>query len=79
MTSTYPKAINNGNNSSKNNKSSHDERRRRRLKWSGQIIEEVVALEKSKDKRGRKLDLDLFLVLLAEFNKRAYQLGKTEE
>ena len=35
-----------------------------------QIIEEVVALERWKDKRASKLDLDDFLALLAEFNKR---------
>jgi 18S rRNA (adenine1779-N6/adenine1780-N6)-dimethyltransferase len=34
------------------------------------IIEEVVAMEQWKDKRASKLDLDDFLALLAEFNKR---------
>jgi 18S rRNA (adenine1779-N6/adenine1780-N6)-dimethyltransferase len=35
-----------------------------------QIIEDVVAMEQWKDKRASKLDLDDFLALLAEFNKR---------
>lgn len=35
-----------------------------------QIIEQVVAMEQWKDKRASKLDLDDFLSLLAEFNKR---------
>jgi len=35
-----------------------------------QIIEEVVNMEQWKDKRASKLDLDDFLALLAEFNKR---------
>jgi len=35
-----------------------------------QIIEEVVNMEQWKDKRASKLDLDNFLALLAEFNKR---------
>ena len=39
-------------------------------KMSEQIIEEVVAMEQWKDKRASKLDLDDFLALLAEFNKR---------
>ena len=39
-------------------------------KMAKQIIEEVVALEQWKDKRASKLDLDEFLALLAEFNKR---------
>jgi len=39
-------------------------------KMSEQIIEEVVAMERWKDKRASKLDLDDFLALLAEFNKR---------
>lgn len=39
-------------------------------KTSEQIIEEVVAMERWKDKRASKLDLDDFLALLAEFNKR---------
>lgn len=39
-------------------------------KTSDQIIEEVVAMEQWKDKRASKLDLDDFLALLAEFNKR---------
>lgn len=39
-------------------------------KTAEQIIEEVVALEQWKDKRASKLDLDDFLALLAEFNKR---------
>ena len=39
-------------------------------KTAEQIIEEVVAMEQWKDKRASKLDLDDFLALLAEFNKR---------
>ena len=39
-------------------------------KSASQIIEEVVAMEQWKDKRASKLDLDDFLSLLAEFNKR---------
>jgi len=39
-------------------------------KTSEQIIEDVVAMEQWKDKRASKLDLDDFLALLAEFNKR---------
>ena len=39
-------------------------------KTSAQIIEEVVNLEQWKGKRASKLDLDDFLALLAEFNKR---------
>ena len=39
-------------------------------KSARQIIEEVVAMEQWKDKRASKLDLDDFLSLLAEFNKR---------
>lgn len=39
-------------------------------KTSEQIIEEVVSMEQWKDKRASKLDLDDFLALLAEFNKR---------
>ncbi|KAL7492882.1 hypothetical protein ACHAWT_003989 [Skeletonema menzelii] len=35
-----------------------------------EIIEEVVNMEQWKDKRANKLDLDDFLALLAEFNKR---------
>ena len=39
-------------------------------KTAERIIEEVVAMERWKDKRASKLDLDDFLALLAEFNKR---------
>eukprot|EP01082_Thalassiosira_pseudonana_P015723 g13989.t1 g13989 contig9:902256-903509(+) len=39
-------------------------------KTADQIIEDVVAMEQWKDKRASKLDLDDFLALLAEFNKR---------
>lgn len=39
-------------------------------KTSEQIIEEVVSMDQWKDKRASKLDLDDFLALLAEFNKR---------
>mmetsp|Transcript_15995 Transcript_15995/g.29008 ORF Transcript_15995/g.29008 Transcript_15995/m.29008 type:complete len:337 (-) Transcript_15995:152-1162(-) len=49
-----------------NNKSMEDDEE----KMSEQIIEEVVAMEQWKDKRASKLDLDDFLALLAEFNKR---------
>jgi 18S rRNA (adenine1779-N6/adenine1780-N6)-dimethyltransferase len=35
-----------------------------------QIIEQVVEMERWKGKRASKLDLDDFLALLAEFNKR---------
>lgn len=34
------------------------------------LVEEVCALEEFKDKRAAKMDLDDFLALLAEFNKR---------
>ena len=40
------------------------------LKGADEIIEEVVNMEQWKDKRANKLDLDDFLALLAEFNKR---------
>ncbi|KAL7488495.1 hypothetical protein ACHAW6_014067 [Cyclotella cf. meneghiniana] len=59
------KALNNSNN---NNESSMMEEEEE--KGAEQIIEEVVALEQWKDKRASKLDLDDFLALLAEFNKR---------
>jgi len=39
-------------------------------KGAEQIIEEVVEMERWKGKRASKLDLDDFLALLAEFNKR---------
>lgn len=39
-------------------------------KGADEIIEEVVGMEQWKDKRANKLDLDDFLALLAEFNKR---------
>jgi 18S rRNA (adenine1779-N6/adenine1780-N6)-dimethyltransferase len=39
-------------------------------KTSEQIIEEVVSMDQWRDKRASKLDLDDFLALLAEFNKR---------
>lgn len=39
-------------------------------KGAEQIIEEVVEIERWKGKRASKLDLDDFLALLAEFNKR---------
>ena len=39
-------------------------------KGADEIIEEVVNMEQWKDKRANKLDLDDFLALLAEFNKR---------
>lgn len=34
------------------------------------LVEEVCALDSFKDKRAAKMDLDDFLALLAEFNKR---------
>jgi 18S rRNA (adenine1779-N6/adenine1780-N6)-dimethyltransferase len=39
-------------------------------KGADEIIEEVVSMEQWKDKRANKLDLDDFLALLTEFNKR---------
>ena len=59
------RALNNSNN---NNTMSTDEEEE--VKTSEQIIEEVVAMEQWKNKRASKLDLDDFLALLAEFNKR---------
>ena len=53
------------NNNNNNNMEEDDEN-----KTAEQIIEEVVAMEQWKDKRASKLDLDDFLALLAEFNKR---------
>lgn len=58
------RALNNSNN---NNTMSTDAEE---VKTSEQIIEEVVAMEQWKNKRASKLDLDDFLALLAEFNKR---------
>ena len=57
------RALNNGNNKMVD-EGEEDE------KSAEQIIEEVVAMEQWKDKRASKLDLDDFLALLAEFNKR---------
>jgi len=51
-----------------NNKS--DEMEQDDEKGAEQIIEEVVEMEQWKGKRASKLDLDDFLALLAEFNKR---------
>ncbi|KAL3790597.1 hypothetical protein HJC23_008803 [Cyclotella cryptica] len=62
------KALNNGNNNMNNEFSMMEEEGVE--KGAEQIIEEVVALEQWKDKRASKLDLDDFLSLLAEFNKR---------
>jgi len=59
------RALNNSNN---DNTMSTDEEEE--VKTSEQIIEEVVAMEQWKNKRASKLDLDDFLALLAEFNKR---------
>ncbi|KAL7541165.1 hypothetical protein ACHAXR_013153 [Thalassiosira sp. AJA248-18] len=56
------RALNNGNNMSVDEEEE--------TKTAEQIIEEVVAMEQWKDKRASKLDLDDFLALLAEFNKR---------
>jgi len=67
---------NNNNNGDDGNKGGHDDDHRMmngedgEEKTSEQIIEEVVAMERWKDKRASKLDLDDFLALLAEFNKR---------
>ena len=55
------------NNTINNSSMSTDEEE---VKTSEQIIEEVVAMEQWKNKRASKLDLDDFLALLAEFNKR---------
>eukprot|EP00577_Skeletonema_sp_RCC1716_P016920 CAMPEP_0113414012 /NCGR_PEP_ID=MMETSP0013_2-20120614/23773_1 /TAXON_ID=2843 ORGANISM="Skeletonema costatum, Strain 1716" /NCGR_SAMPLE_ID=MMETSP0013_2 /ASSEMBLY_ACC=CAM_ASM_000158 /LENGTH=341 /DNA_ID=CAMNT_0000300807 /DNA_START=64 /DNA_END=1092 /DNA_ORIENTATION=+ /assembly_acc=CAM_ASM_000158 len=59
------RALNNSNNN--NNMADDDEEKE---KGADEIIEEVVAMEQWKDKRANKLDLDDFLALLAEFNKR---------
>jgi len=59
------RALNNSN--SNNNMADDDEEKE---KGADEIIEEVVAMEQWKDKRANKLDLDDFLALLAEFNKR---------
>ena len=56
------RALNNNNNT--NAMADDDE------KGAEEIIEEVVGMEQWKDKRANKLDLDDFLALLAEFNKR---------
>ena len=40
------------------------------MKEADEIIEEVVGMDQWRDKRANKLDLDDFLALLAEFNKR---------
>ena len=58
------------NNSSNNNNNSMPTDNDEEVKTSEQIIEEVVAMEQWKNKRASKLDLDDFLALLAEFNKR---------
>ena len=58
------RALNNSNN---NSSMSTDEEE---VKTSEEIIEEVVPMEQWKNKRASKLDLDDFLALLAEFNKR---------
>lgn len=57
------RALNNNNN---NTDAMADEEE----KGADEIIEEVVGMEQWKDKRANKLDLDDFLALLAEFNKR---------
>ena len=59
------RALNNSNN---NNMADDDDEEKE--KGADEIIEEVVAMEQWKDKRANKLDLDDFLALLAEFNKR---------
>lgn len=60
------RALNNNNN--KKSKNSMDEDMEE--KGADEIIEEVVGMEQWKDKRANKLDLDDFLALLTEFNKR---------
>mmetsp|Transcript_36298 Transcript_36298/g.87591 ORF Transcript_36298/g.87591 Transcript_36298/m.87591 type:complete len:339 (-) Transcript_36298:212-1228(-) len=57
------RALNNGNSSDMTDDEDGE-------KTAVQIIEDVVAMEQWKDKRASKLDLDSFLELLAEFNKR---------
>lgn len=57
------KSLNDNNNEQDNNMEEEE-------KGAEQIIEEVVELERWKGKRASKLDLDDFLALLAEFNKR---------
>eukprot|EP00986_Skeletonema_menzelii_P009752 scaffold4522_cov141-Skeletonema_menzelii.AAC.11 len=56
----------NSNNNNKNDMADEDDAQ----KGADEIIEEVVNMEQWKDKRANKLDLDDFLALLAEFNKR---------
>ena len=63
------RALNNNNNK-KNNNNSMDEDMNAEEKGADEIIEEVVGMEQWKDKRANKLDLDDFLALLTEFNKR---------
>ena len=63
------RALNNNNNSNKKNNNSMDEDMNEE-KGADEIIEEVVGMEQWKDKRANKLDLDDFLALLTEFNKR---------
>ena len=57
------------NNNNKKNNNSMDEDMNEE-KGADEIIEEVVGMEQWKDKRANKLDLDDFLALLTEFNKR---------
>jgi 18S rRNA (adenine1779-N6/adenine1780-N6)-dimethyltransferase len=63
------RALNNNNNK-KNKNSMDDEDMNEEEKGADEIIEEVVGMEQWKDKRANKLDLDDFLALLTEFNKR---------
>ena len=63
------RALNNSNNK-KNKNSMDDEDMNEEEKGADEIIEEVVGMEQWKDKRANKLDLDDFLALLTEFNKR---------
>ena len=58
------KSLNNNNNLEAMEQEEDDD------KGAEQIIEEVVEMERWKGKRASKLDLDDFLALLAEFNKR---------
>ena len=58
------KSLNNNNNLEAMEQAEDDD------KGAEQIIEEVVEMERWKGKRASKLDLDDFLALLAEFNKR---------
>ena len=67
------KALNNNTTTTTNNNNTNPEAMQQEEdeeKGAEQIIEEVVEMERWKGKRASKLDLDDFLALLAEFNKR---------